>query len=207
MTEGDQTESDARAPTDSPLPFYKRKVFRLGLLVTLIAGLWAVGAATGVKDELTPQRIREIVEEAGPLGIVVFCAIFMVGQTIQVPGFVFIGAATIAWGPWQGAPIAALGATLAVSFNFFISNRIGGDVTGTKSKLLGRLLARLHKRPMLTMIVTRLLFLTSPPVTVLLALSGVRHRDHTLASAIGMTPSIVGLTIAFEAGMREFGFL
>jgi uncharacterized membrane protein YdjX (TVP38/TMEM64 family) len=189
----------------APKPFVRKPAFRLLLLASIIGGLWAVGYATGLHENLTAERLRALIDAAGVFGILVFCALFVIGQIVQVPGMAFIAASVFAWGWWEGAIISCLAATLAVSANLLLVRKVGGDLRDTKKKYLRAILVRLHQSPRITMVLARMFFITSPPLSVVLGLSGVRHRDHAIASLIGMTPTIFGWAWIVGSGLEKFG--
>lgn len=164
---------------------------RIALVAALVGGLWAAGYAFGVQDTLNQEAVRELVETAGVWGGLFFVVAFIVGQIMHLPGLLFVAAATFVWGPWLGGAISALGASFAVTGNFLMVRYVGGGALAElRRPTLARIIHMLHRRPRLTMLIARGVFMTSPLLTTTLALSGVRSRDHTLTSAIGMMPLI-----------------
>ena len=180
------------------------KWWRVGLLIAFIVTVWAVGWATGLHEVVTVDGIRRGVADAGVWGIAVFVLLFCVGQVSQLSGHPFIAASVLIWGFWPGAIIAACGAALAVTAHFVFSRGVGGDVSMVENERLQRLLARLDSAPIRTMIVARLILMTTPLLSTALALSGVRHRDHAVATIVGLMPSVVGASFLWSVGFEWF---
>ena len=180
------------------------KWWRVGLLVALIVTIWGIGWATGLHERVTVDEIRRGVTDAGVWGIAVFALLFTVGQTAQLSGHPFIAASVLIWGFWPGALIAAASAVLAVTVNFTFSRGVGGDVKKVDNERLQRLLNRLDDAPIRTMTVARLFFMTTPLLSTALALSGVRHRDHAVATVVGLTPSVIGASYLWSVGLDWF---
>jgi uncharacterized membrane protein YdjX (TVP38/TMEM64 family) len=171
-----------------------------GIIVVVGVGV-AVGVASGA-HRLTHDELRDFVLSMGAWGALAFIGLFVVGQILQVPGFVFVATAVYAWGSVLGGPLALLGAVIAVNVNFMMLKTLGGSALRAIDRpRLTRMLERLDRRPMTVMITARVIFMTSPVVTTTLALSGVSFRAHFVSSAIGMAPMVAGWTIALHLAL------
>jgi len=186
--------SDARVPTRNVNPW-----LRVAFVVVMVATLWIVVTVTGLDELLHEEQLREVVVRFGAWGAVIFFAAFVLGQFMHLPGVLFIAAATFAWGPLAGGFMSLLGATLAVSANFYVVRRVGGGaLADMRRPMLIRVLSSLHRRPRATMFAARAIFNTSAVLTTMCALSGVRLRDHAIASAVGMMVPILGWAFVLE---------
>jgi uncharacterized membrane protein YdjX (TVP38/TMEM64 family) len=159
--------------------------------------------ASGLHEDFSTARLRETIAVSGSLGVGVFMLLFCAGQIVQIPGNAFIAAAAFAWGWWQGAMVCVVAATVATCVSFAVSRLVGGDLRGTDKPLLQRILAPLEQAPLRTMALARLVFMTAPPLSTGLSLSGVRHRDHALATVLGMTPSIFLMSYVWATGLEH----
>lgn len=178
---------------------------RVALLALILGGLWALGVATGVHEQVSAANIRAWIGDAGYVGIVLFVVAFAAGQVAQISGHAFIAGAVLVWGWWQGALISIVAATIGAVLSFWFARRVGGDVRHLERPLLQRVLASLDRAPLRTILVARLLFMTLPPLAPALALSGVRHRDHALGSLLGFIPSVGVTAYAWGVGLQWFG--
>lgn len=181
------------------------KWWRIALLVAIVGSLWVIGWATGLHEVVTVDEIRRHVAEGGAWSILIFTALFCLGQVAQISGHAFIAAAVLVWGWWQGAVVSIAAASLGAIVNFAFSRTVGGDARVVMNERLLRVLARLDAAPIRTMIVARLVFMTAPPLSSALALSGVRHRDHAVATVIGLVPSVLISAYAWGFGLDWFG--
>jgi uncharacterized membrane protein YdjX (TVP38/TMEM64 family) len=203
VSSAETTPKDPPEEVSPEVALLQRPLVRLAMVGVVIAILWSAGTATGVVESLTQERIRALVEAAGLWGAIVYTAAFILGQMMHLPGLLFVAAGTFAWGAALGGVIASVAATVAVVVNFAMVRTVGGGaLVELRRPVIARIIFSLHRRPKLTMIVTRCLFMTSPLLSTLLALSGVRHRDHALASAVGMLVPIFAWAFVFDAALR-----
>jgi len=173
--------------------------WRLVLILTMFVSLWIVGHTTGLTDNLSPELIRENVEKAGYWGILLYLVIFSVGELIHVPGMVFVAAGILVFGGWLGFLMALIGALVSVCFSFVIVRTVGGKaITGIDRPFIKKMLARLDKRPITTVIVLRLILWLLPALNYALALSNIRFRDYTIGSGIGLVIPVLVFAIGFE---------
>lgn len=184
----------------SPHRTRPRALYRLLLLAAILAGLYAAAKATGVTDRLDAAAVRELVESAGPLGVVVFVVAFTLGELVQVPGMIFVGAAVLAYGRGTGFLISLLAAVISVSVSFAIVRGVGGRaLEAVERPFIRKMLARLDQRPITTVIVLRTVLWIAPPLNYALALSGIRFRDYLVGSALGLALPILVASFSFEA--------
>ncbi len=190
------------APDGSPPPAEPRSAWqrwRLVAVVALFAALWLVGDATGVIDRFDQDEVRRMVADAGPWGILLFVAVFTAGELLHVPGMVFIAAAILAWGQLTGFFVALGAAVVSVSVSFVVVRAIGGKALARIERpLMKKLLARLHARPVLTIVTLRAVFWLSPPLNYALAMTDLRFRDYLVGSAIGLVIPILGAAFLFD---------
>ncbi|MGB8328934.1 MAG: VTT domain-containing protein [Polyangiales bacterium] len=178
---------------------------RLTLLAVLLAGIYAIGRATGFTEALTVDGIRESIRAAGVRGFAVFVAIFCIGQLLYVPGFVFVMVSGLAYGPLWGSIASMIAATISVAVSFIIVRTIGGQPlksTHIERSFLQKPLDRLEQQPIRSMVVIRLFLWAIPPVNYTLAMSGVTFRDYMIAAVIGLTPPFVTLSVAAGLGFN-----
>lgn len=178
---------------------------RLLFAVLILAVLWGLARAFGLSD-LSVDRIRHVVVEAGALGVAAYLGAFALGILAQVPGIPFLIAARLAWGPATGVVLAYLGALVAASVTFVVVRSVGGRaLTELKWAPARKALARLVDRPIRTVAGLRLLFLLSPPLNYALALSSVRYRDYLAGSALGLAAPVAAWVLLSECAASLLG--
>lgn len=178
---------------------------RIALLLSIVVGLWVVGWATGLHERITVEEIRDVITHAGAWGVLLYAGLFCLGQIGQISGHPFIAASVFVWGWWEGALISIGAATLGAIVSFAFARTVGGEVKGTKSPLMRRILGRLDAAPIRTIALARLIFMTAPPLATALGLSGVRHREHALGTLIGLIPSVLVSACAWGVGLDWIG--
>lgn len=190
--------SDPDVETEAPVD-RRRALLRVGALVLFVVLSIAVAHATGLTDYLSRDRVRELIVGLGPLGVVAFIGLFAVGELAHVPGFVFVGAAILAYGRVEGGIIGYVGAVLSVTVAFVVARGIGGQAfSAIRHPFVVRMLARVEERPLLTVLLLRAFLAIAPPVTFGLAFTRIRFRDYFLGSAIGLVPPIIVMSVFFD---------
>jgi uncharacterized membrane protein YdjX (TVP38/TMEM64 family) len=171
----------------------RRQRLRLIVLVVLTAAGLYLAHRAGLAQRLTAEAIRENMAEAGALGVLIYLGLFAIRDFLRVPGFALVGAAVLAFGPWQGGLLGFLGANLGVTVCFLVTRAVGGKALVYWDRPLAqRLLARLDHRPVLVVALLRSVFASVSPLTWTLAISNVRLRDHLIGSFLGLiSPTIV----------------
>lgn len=186
----------------------RTKWLRIGALAALTIATIAIAKATGVADELTRERIQEMMQGLGALGFLAYLAVFAVGELIHVPGMVFVAAAILAYGPALGFGAGMVGALVSLSITFFVVRTVGGQPLGeVKRPLLKRVLSHLDERPVITIAVLRVLVQLLPALNYALAMSKVRFRDYLAGSLLGLAPVIAVFALAFEWIAANLGWL
>jgi uncharacterized membrane protein YdjX (TVP38/TMEM64 family) len=172
---------------------------RLPIVVVLFVGLYAVGRATGLVELVDAQTIREAVEGAGALGILLFVAIFTIGELLHVPGMVFVAGGILAWGRFDGFVVALAASIVSVCVSFLVVRAAGGEALSRIDRpLMRRLLGHLHARPIRTIVLLRAVFWLAPPLNYALALSSVRFRDYAIGSAVGLVVPVLLAAFFFD---------
>jgi uncharacterized membrane protein YdjX (TVP38/TMEM64 family) len=177
----------------------RARMLRLAILAAVVVALLVVRYTTSFGASLSTARIRDLVQHAGAAGVALFVLAFTVGELLHVPGMVFVAAAVMAWGRVGGGALSYAAALVSVSVGFFVVRAIGGQPLATITQpRLRALLARLDRRPIVTVALLRLVMWVAPALTYALALSSVRYRDFAIGSALG-------LLIPFAVAAALFG--
>jgi uncharacterized membrane protein YdjX (TVP38/TMEM64 family) len=170
---------------------------RLPMLFTILIGLYFYARESGVIEQANPEHIRAVVQDWGALGVVLFIALFTVGQLLYIPGLFFVLAAGLIYGGITGFIIAFIGALIAITVSFYAVRVIGGSpLKKTDKPFIGKLLNGLHDKPISNIAIMRLIVSTAPWLNYMLALSAVKYRQYLIGSVIGMTLPIAA-TIYF----------
>jgi len=177
----------------------KSSRWRLVALAAFFFGSLGIAKVSGVSDSVDVETIREFMETAGPLGFLGFVAVFALGELMHIPGFVFVGAASVAYGAVLGSGAAYIGAVCSVSLSFVVVRAIGGQpLAEVKRPFMKKILSHLDDRPMRTVFLLRLFFWMAPPLNYALAMSKVRFRDYVAGSALGLLLPIPLVVIFFD---------
>lgn len=182
-----------------PHPSGRRKWVRPLLLGLLLVALVLTGRLTGVTDGWTLASIRERVQHAGPLGFLLYVALFSIGELVHVPGMVFVGAGILSYGKVAGFFAALVGSLVSVSISFFVVRGVGGTpIAEIDRPFVKKMMARLDAKPVATVAILRCVLWLLPALNYALALSSIRYRSYLLGSLLGLIPPLLAAAALFE---------
>ncbi|MEN8184526.1 MAG: VTT domain-containing protein, partial [Myxococcota bacterium] len=161
----------------------------LGIAVLgILAALLALGGLDLLRD---PERVAALYTETGPWGPLVFLLLFTFLEPVGVPGVLFFVPAALVWPPAQAFLLTWLGALGAAAFGFAFARWLARDwVADRLPARFRRIDERIGERPLVSVILVRLLFFLAPPAHWVLGLSRVGFGPYLLGSAIGYLPGI-----------------
>ncbi len=169
------------------------------LLGAIIVTLLVTAELTGVRKELTIEKLRAIGQRAGLSGMALYVGIFVVAGQLQLPGLLVIAGAVLAFGDVTGAGVSLIGATASMMGVFLVGRFVGGKaLTEVKHPWMRRLLAAVDRAPVRTVILIRLILATSTPASYALALSHIKARNFLIGSALGVVPWIAAIALFLE---------
>ncbi len=171
--------------------------------LVLLAVLFAIAGALKLAGvDIRPETVTELVRSSGGWGIAVFMVLVVVSNLAQVPAWVLVLGAGVVWDPipcWVTSYVACL-LSAAITYEVFL--RAGGEGLKQVDKpWIKRILDGIHARPVRGVALLRALFMIAPPVTVALALSGLRRRDHMLGTALGVLVPLTGIVWMMQLGL------
>ncbi len=201
-----QPEAASEDPTAETAAPKAGKGKRLLLVGALLVALFVVGHVTGVTESVTVDNLRGWMAEAGAWGVLLFVAVFVIGELLHVPGLVFVAAAVLSYGRFGGGALGLLTGVLSVGFSFGVVRGVGGQaMSEIKWRWVQRILAKLEDHPIKTVVLLRVVLCLTPALTYALALSPIRFRDHLIGSAIGLIPPVILFVVFFDQAMLWLG--
>lgn len=160
---------------------------RLIAVVLFLATLWAIFQFTGLRGHFTLQFVHDSFEQHLLTGLLLFAALFSLGNLIQIPGWLFLAAAVLALGQLWGGLATYFAACVSCLFTFVLIRALGGDALRSfKGGLAQRIFAQLDRHPLRSVVLLRLLFQTVPALNYALALSGIKLREYLLGTLLGL---------------------
>jgi uncharacterized membrane protein YdjX (TVP38/TMEM64 family) len=167
---------------------------RLAILVPLVvaATVYAVRA-----DGLGVESLRQLVEELGAVGPLVFAAAYAVAATLLLPAAPLTIGAGLLFGPVLGTATALVGATIGATGAFLVGRVLGrGAVEQFGGQRVAALDRYLSRRGFVAVLLVRLVPLFPFNLTnVVAGVTGIPIRDYLLATAVGIIPG----TVAYAA--------
>lgn len=175
--------SDDRGPSTRPDRWWIRPLILVGVL--------AIGVAVAVSVGVPPvEEVRTWVDGVGPLGPLLFAALYAVLALTPAPATVVSIGAGLLFGLGGGLAVVMVGAVLSAVGAFGLSRSLGRRaVERVDSERLDRLDALLRRRGVLAVIGVRLVPLVPfTTLNYLFGLTAVRTRDYVLGTAVGILP-------------------
>ena len=165
------------------------------ILLSVILGIGALGYFGGLFQYLAPDRMRELLTEAGAWGPVVIVVLFTLLEPFGTPGAFFILAAATLWPFWLAFLVNWLGATGAGMFGFAFARYLGRDwVEGRMPERLRKWDDRLSDNGLPIVILFRVVLFLNPASHWALGLSRVSLSTAIAGTAIGFAPGIAVFT-------------
>lgn len=160
---------------------------RLALVVVALLLAWGLFRLAGFQARDALAFLRDQFDHHMVTGLLVFTALFALGNLIQIPGWVFLVAAVLAMGRFWGCVATYVAACITCACTFVIIRALGGQaLRALPGRFSARLFARLDAQPLRSVLLLRLVFQTAPALNVALALSGVALRPYLLGTVLGL---------------------
>jgi uncharacterized membrane protein YdjX (TVP38/TMEM64 family) len=183
---------------DPSLAFLLRYKRLFGVIVFL-ALLFAIFEVSGLRDHFNLAFIRELILKHQIGGLILFVLLFSLGNLIHIPGLVFLAAAVITLDRLWGGVVTYAAAAISCGITFVIIRALGGDaLRSLRNRVAVRILRELDAHPVGSVALLRVLFQTAPTLNYALAMSGIRFRDYTLGTLLGLPIPIALYCIFFD---------
>ncbi|MES2190703.1 MAG: VTT domain-containing protein [Pseudomonadota bacterium] len=172
---------------------------RLFAVAAFLIALLAVFEFSGLRANFNLVYLHQKFQHNAPTGLLIFVALFALGNLIQIPGLVFLAAAVLALGEVWGGVATYIAAVVSCVFTFWVIRLLGGNaLREIEGKWPRRLLAGLDAHPVKSVALLRVLLQTVPALNYALALSGVKFRDYFMGTLIGLPLPIAFYCIFFD---------
>jgi uncharacterized membrane protein YdjX (TVP38/TMEM64 family) len=164
------------------------KPYKRLILVATFLALLAMGfQVAGLRDNFNLEYLHRCFEQNRASGVLIFIALFALGNLIQIPEWLFLAAAVLALGEVWGGVATYLAALVSCTITFVVIRLVGGDALGqVKGRWANALLQKLNDYPVAYVAMLRLMLQTMPALSYALALSGLRLRQYLLGTAVGL---------------------
>lgn len=164
-------------------------LLRVLLLVVVVAGMYGIAAYFDLLQYITKDNVRMWMTEMGWKGYALYVGTFIIGNLLQIPSNVFLGAAVLSFGFLPGWAIGYSTNLLSILISFIFVRTVGGRaLDAVERPWVRKALDKLDTHPVRTVAVLRLAFAGAPWLNYLLSMSNVRLRDYMAGSVIGLGP-------------------
>lgn len=173
-----------------------RRIVALALLLGL---LLAAAELSGLRAQLDLAYLQRMLLDHKLTGLIAFALLFALGNLIQIPGWIFLAAAVLAFGRTAGGIATYIAACFSCAVTFFAIRHVGGDaLRQIPSRTAARILDQLNAYPIRSIVLLRILFQTLPAINYALALSGVGFQRYMLGTLLGLPLPIAVYCVFFD---------
>jgi uncharacterized membrane protein YdjX (TVP38/TMEM64 family) len=170
----------------------------IGIFCLLV--LLALFRLTSLKEWFGLDHLRILLNEHQTLGLAVFVALFVLGNLLHVPGWIFLATAVLVLGRYQGGLATYLAASISCAITFLLVRWFGGNaMLAIPYAFAQRLMAQLHRAPLRNTMLLRIVFQTLPSLNYALAMSGIRFRTYMAGTLLGLPLPIAAYCLFFDA--------
>ena len=172
---------------------------RLFLVIVFLALLLAVFHFSGLRGHFNYAFLHQKFIENISTGLLIFIALFAIGNLIQIPGWIFLASAVLALGKSWGGLATYIAAVVSCMVTFAVIKSLGGDVLRQiRNKYAVRILNSLNRRPVMGVFILRLLMQTAPALNYALAMSGIKFRHYVIGTVLGLPIPIALYCLFFD---------
>lgn len=172
---------------------------QLFTVVVFLATLFALAELSGLREHFSLEYLRQTLLEHRWSGLALFVLFFAVGNLVQIPGWLFLGAAVLALGRVWGGVVTYVAACISSAVTYHAVHYVGGNaLQRLDGKIATRLLGQLKAKPVRSIFVLRVLFQTLPALNYALALSGVGFGPYMLGTLLGLPLPIAAYCLLFD---------
>lgn len=172
---------------------------RILALVAFLLALLLLAQATALREEFSLVHLRQVLQANLLSGLAVFVLLFVLGNLMQIPGWVFLAAAVLVLGRTLGGVASYIAASISCLCTFGVVRAIGADALQRWDNAFAtRLLAHLHAHPIGSVVLLRTVFQTLPALNYALALSGIRFRHYLAGTLLGLPLPIALYCVFFD---------
>ena len=179
-----------------PVAHPYRQLFAVALFIGL---LLAALEFSGLRSNFSLNYLQQQILANQAIGLALFVLLFVLGNLLQIPGWIFLAAAVLTLGKTWGGLVTYLAASLSCIATFLSIRLIGGNaLRQLNNRLAKRIFRHLDQHPVLSVVVLRLLFQTVPVLNYALAMSGIRFRQYLLGTLLGLPVPIALYCLLFD---------
>lgn len=183
--------------TSSSKSFSKK---RSGVIKALFFLFFIVGAIvlvryTPVKNYLTAEALRSLLDQTGMWAPVVYMAVYAFGVCLFVPGTLLTGLGAAIFGPWWGFVWVWCGAMIGAAAAFMIGRTLGREfAAGLIGDKLRKYDDAIERNGFAAVLYLRLVYFPFTPMNFGMGLTRVRFFDYMLGTGLGIIVGVFILT-------------
>ena len=154
---------------------------------------------SGLRAQFSLEYLHQSFVDHFATGLLVFIALFALGNLAHVPGWIFLAAAVLALGRVWGSIATYAAATTSCALTFLLVRQLGSDaLRGLGGHRMAKVFAQLDTHPVRSVALLRLLAQTLPALNYALAMSGLKFWHYLAGTLIGLPVPIILYALFFD---------
>ncbi|MGB0496260.1 MAG: TVP38/TMEM64 family protein [Kangiellaceae bacterium] len=163
------------------------KYWKFVYLLVFFILLFTSAELLNLRDDFSLDNIKQTIQQNSVTGFILFVLLFALGNFIQIPGLLFLVAAVVTLGKFQGGMVTYAAAIISCVISFVVIRLLGGDILRNfKHSWANKVFHQLDEKPIKSIFILRSVFQTLPLLNYGLALSGVSFKNHLVATLIAL---------------------
>lgn len=161
--------------------------------------------------DLSPERIRDLVNQAGWFAPLLYILIYTLRPLILFPASILSLAGGLIFGAFTGTLLIVIGATLGAVLSFIVADKLGKNIAGKEKSGHGKKLQmQLEQNGLIYVLLVRLIPLFNfDMISYIAGVSKVKLKDFALGTLVGIIPgafaySFLGASFAEGDGTLIF---
>jgi len=174
---------------------------RVGVIVVwvvlLLCGYWWM-REHHIAFRHLPNYLRHVTRHMGGWGVLFLLFLYAIRTFFLVPTTILNIVAGTVFGPWLALVINLIGENLSSAIGFGMGRLLGRPIVAKEEEQhswLRKYDSLLKEKGFFAVLVMRLLFFPFDVVNIGAGMSAISFRTYALATAIGITPTIVAFTL------------
>jgi uncharacterized membrane protein YdjX (TVP38/TMEM64 family) len=168
--------------------------------------LYLLSYYLGLTEHFSLSKLQNVFEQNTTYSLIIFILFFVLGNFIQIPGLIFLAAAVLTLGKFDGGIITYIAASVSCLTSFVIIRFMGGSALRELNYGWAKnMFKQLDNHPLKSVFILRSIFQTQPILNYCLALSGVSFRNHLIATLIALPLPIFLYCYFFDFIAKSLG--
>lgn len=172
---------------------------KLIILILSICTIIFLSKYLGLTDFATTEKLTFLLRENLLASSFIFIFIFCIANLLYIPGWIIISAPVLVLPTSTAYFLILIGAICACCSSFFLIGYFGrGLLNELNNKYANKVLQKLEERPLITILILRVLMQTNPALNYTLSMSKIKFKDYFIGTILGLPIPVAVYCIFYD---------